>query len=99
MGVIKIYATLGYTDMAGKHFRFSGGTWAWRNHNTGNIRPGKISEKRNQIGVANNFAVFADFESGHNALLDVLRITYANSSIDQMMGHFAPPKENNTKNI
>ena len=40
--------------------------------------------------------MFPDIESGHSALLDVLKITYGNSSIDQMMDHFAPPHENNT---
>lgn len=91
-----LYHSVIYTDDSGKHFRFSGGTWAWRNHNPGNIRPGKVSNRNNQIGVAYNFAVFPDYESGHNALLDVLETTYYNSSIDEMMAHFAPPKENNT---
>ena len=85
-----------YTDDAGKHFRFSGGTWAWRNHNPGNARPGKISKKHHQIGVTYNLAIFPSDKDGHLALLDVLKITYANSSIDEMMEHFAPPKENNT---
>lgn len=85
-----------YTDDSGKHFRYSGGTWAWRNHNPGNIRPGKISRSHHQIGIVFNFAVFPNDRQGHLALLDVLKITYANSSIDEMMGHFAPPKENNT---
>ena len=26
-----------YTDSTGRYFRFSGGSWAWRNHNPGNL--------------------------------------------------------------
>jgi hypothetical protein len=85
-----------YTDDAGQHFRYYGGTFAWRNHNPGNVWPGQISKKHGQIGVAFKFAVFPDYESGHLALLDVLKITYGNSSIYEMMMIFAPPKENNT---
>lgn len=85
-----------YTDDSGQYFRYSGGTWTWRNNNPGNVRPGEISRKNGQIGVVFTFAVFPDKESGHMALLDVLKITYGNSSIDQMMEHYAPPHENNT---
>jgi hypothetical protein len=91
-----LYHSVIYTDDSGKHFRFSGGTWAWRNHNPGNIRPGKISKRNNQIGIVYNFAVFPDYESGHKALLDALHTTFSNMSIDQMMAQFAPPSENNT---
>lgn len=38
-----------YTDEAGQYFRYSGGTWAWRNQNPGNIRPGNMSRKQGQI--------------------------------------------------
>lgn len=41
-----------YTDDNGKYFRFSGGTWAWRNHNPGNVHPGDVSRMNHQIGVA-----------------------------------------------
>lgn len=89
--------TVIYTDDDGKHFRFSGGTLAWRNHNPGNVHPGHISKKHNQIGVAYQLAVFPDYDSGHAALLDVLKITYTNTSIEEMMQNYAPPHENNTK--
>lgn len=85
-----------YTDDSGRHFRHYGGTWAWRNNNPGNIRPGNISKRHNQIGIVNNFAVFPDYESGHEALLDALHTTFANMSIDKMMEQYAPPGENNT---
>ena len=80
-----------YADEAGQYFRYTGGSWAWRNNNPGNIRPGEISRKHGQIGVAFNFSVFPDTGAGHLALLDVLKITYGNSSIDKMMEHYAPP--------
>lgn len=88
-----------YTDIDGRHFRFSGGTWAWRNHNPGNLRPKskKHTKFRNQIGVVDNFVVFPTDELGHEALIKDLKINYMNDSIDQMILHFAPPGENNTK--
>jgi hypothetical protein len=85
-----------YSDDSGKHFRFSGGTLAWRNHNPGNVWPGHISKKNNQIGVAYKLAIFPDYQSGHDALLDVLKITYGSYSIPEMMKKYAPPHENNT---
>ena len=85
-----------YTDEARQYIRHSDGSLAWRNNNPGNIRPGEISKKHGQIGVVFKFPVFPDYESGHLALLDVLKITYGNSSIDEMMDHYAPPSENNT---
>ena len=81
-----------YTDEA---FRYSGGSLAWRNNNPGNLRPSAISKKHGQIGGVFKFAVFPDYDSGHLALLDVLKITYGNSSIDELMDHYAPPSENN----
>ncbi len=46
-----MHHTVIYTDTDGRHFRFYDGTWAWRNHNPGNVYPGKISKKHNQIGA------------------------------------------------
>lgn len=89
--------TVIYTDINGKYFRYFGGTLAWRNHNPGNIRPGEISERHNQIGVIHDFAIFPDYQSGHDALIDVIKTNYWNSSITQMIQHFAPSSENNTK--
>jgi hypothetical protein len=85
-----------YTDDDGKHFRFSGGTWAWRNHNPGNVHPGDISRMNHQIGVAGGCAVFPDCENGHSALLDCLKKIYWNSSIDKLVKGYAPPEENDT---
>ena len=80
-----IHNSVIYTDTDGRHFRFSGGTWAWRNHNPGNVWAGPISKKHNQIGQTHSFAIFPDDESGHESLLDTLIITYGNSSIHEMI--------------
>lgn len=85
-----------YTNDSGKHFRFSGGTWTWRNHNPGNLEPGFVSKKFGHIGVAGGFAIFTDYETGHKALLYLLSHHYRNDSIDEMIKAYAPPKENNT---
>lgn len=86
-----------YTDIDGRHFRFSEGTWAWRNHNPGNVWSGPISKRHNQIGETHSFAIFPDDESGHESLLDTLITTYGDSSIHEMIYSYAPPKDNPTK--
>lgn len=91
-----LHHTVIYTDELGKYFRFSEGTWSWRNHNTGNIVSGKISKRNGQIGVAGGFAVFPNRELGHRALIDVLTSTFGDKSIDEMVKQYAPPHENNT---
>lgn len=87
-----------YTDDSGKRFKYSGGSRAWRNNNPGNLRPGTISKRNNQIGVSDRFAIFPDYETGHIALIDLLKTKYINSSIDKTVEKFAPSKENNTEN-
>ena len=86
-----------YTDADRRHFRFSEGTWAWRNHNSGNVYPKQHGKFTNQIGKTHNFAIFSDDQSGHEALIKVLSTTYANSSIDQMIVKYAPPDCNPTE--
>lgn len=86
-----------YTDTDERHFRFSEGTWTWRNHNPGNVWAGSISKKHNQIGKTHGFAIFPNDESGHESLLDTLITTYGDSSIHEMIYKYAPPKENPTK--
>jgi len=86
-----------YTDIDGRHYRFYGGTWAWRNHNPGNVYAGPISKKHNRIGIVGPFAIFPDDASGHASLLDSLIATFGNMSIHKMIYIFAPPKDNPTK--
>ena len=56
--------------------------------------PGHVSKRHNQIGVAGGFAVFPDYETGHSALIDCLRTTHWNESIDKMLDGYAPKKYN-----
>ena len=86
-----------YTDIDGSHFRFSDGTWTWRNHNPGNVWSGSISKRHNQIGETYHFAIFPDDESGLASMLDTLITVYGDSSIHQMIYSYAPPNENPTK--
>src|SRR3990167_4121379 len=86
-----------YTDGDGRHYRFYDGTWAWRNHNPGNLRPGVYANRHDPIGVANNFAIFPTDEFGRAALIDLLQSKYGNCSIHEMIYQFAPPSENPTK--
>lgn len=84
-----------YTDSSGKYFRFFGGSWAWRNHNPGNLVPGEVSARHNQIGSSGKFAIFPDYENGHLALLDCLHTTYKNATIDDLVEAYAPAKDGN----
>jgi hypothetical protein len=91
--------TIIYTDESGRYFRFSGGTWAWRNHNPGNLVPGHVSARHNEIGSSGKFAIFLDYENGHLALLDCLQTTYKNASIDDLVEVYAPAKDGNNIKI
>jgi hypothetical protein len=84
-----------YADDSGKFYRFSGGTWAWRNHNPGNLVPGKVSKRNNQIGTTGTFAIFPDYETGHGALIDCLQTTYENATIDDLVTAYAPETDGN----
>ena len=86
-----------YTDTDGRHYRFYGGTWAWRNHNPGNLRPGFYANRHDPIGSTNNLAIFPTDELGRAALIDLLQSKYGNCSIHEMIYQFAPPSENPTK--
>jgi len=87
-----------YTSKFGKRFRFSGGTWAWRNHNPGNLRTGSVSKKFGQIGTAGGFATFPNYQSGLRALIYLLKHFYKNDSIKKLAKRYAPPSENDTAN-
>lgn len=86
-----------YYDESGKLWLFEGGTRTWRNQNPGNLVVGKYSRKNGMIGKAGGFAVFPDYSSGHQALLDLLINEYGNFDLVKLMKKFAPPHENKTK--
>ena len=49
------------------------------------------------IGKAGGFAVFPNYETGHNALLILLIKRYGNFDLVKLMEKFAPPHEYDTK--
>ena len=85
-----------YETEDGEKILRTGGTWTWRNNNPGNVVQGSISKKNNQMGKAGGFTVFPDYENGHKALLDCLKDTYGNSSLDGLIKGYAPDHENDT---
>src|SRR5882672_3348113 len=89
--------TVIYIDDSAQKVRFSGGTRTWRNQNPGNLVPGQVSRRNNQIGKAGGFAIFPDYETGHTALLDLLKNVYGNFSIEGLIQKYAPKKENKTE--
>ncbi len=89
--------TVIYFTEDGTQFEYSGGDRTWRNCNPGNIVSGSISRRNGQIGKAGGFAVFPDYEHGHSAMLDSLRTTFENDSLEKMIYKYAPPNENDTK--
>ena len=86
-----------YTDADGKSWKFEGGGRPWRNQNPGNLVQGEVSKRYGSIGSAGGFAIFPNYEAGHRALLDSLKIIHGNKDIPALMNVFAPPKENDTK--
>lgn len=73
----------------------SGGSWAWRNNNPGNMRKGKYSRDNGCIGYSGGFAVFPTREQGQAALVDLIENSYKNSSLHSMIKRYAPPKDKN----
>lgn len=84
-----------YTDKNGDDWIFEDGNIPWRNQNPGDMKQGGVSRRNGSIGSANGFAVFPDYDTGHAALLDLLKNTYANRDIRKLMGAYAPPKDRN----
>jgi hypothetical protein len=73
----------------------SGGTWAWRNNNPGNMRSGNYSKNNGCIGYSGGFAVFPTLEQGEIALRDLLKNGYKGSSIQSMIKRYAPGIDKN----
>jgi hypothetical protein len=86
-----------YTDSDGRQWRFEGGSRPWRNQNPGNLVPGAVSKRNGAIGKADRFAVFPDYKTGHEALLDSLINIHGGKGIPDLMKVYAPPNENETK--
>jgi hypothetical protein len=69
-------ATVQYFDEQGNMIIRSGGTRAWRNNNPGNMVANHYTmgtERLSKaIGKASGFAVYPDYKTGHQALVDML---------------------------
>jgi hypothetical protein len=86
-----------YTDLSGRCFIYSKGTWAWRNNNPGNIRkPSKENMPNGVIGLAGGFLVFSTYEVGFKALQTLLKKDfYHNFTIFDTVARYAPAKDKN----
>lgn len=85
-----------FTD-DGREIKYSGGDISWRTNNPGDLNSGAVAARNGQIGKYKKFAVFPDYESGHAALIDSLKTTFGNQSLEQMIKTYAPSSENDTK--
>jgi len=86
-----------YVDDNGSHVLYSEGDRTWRNNNPGNLRPGSVSRRNGQIGVAGRFAVFPDYDAGHAAHVDLLLNVYGNKDLAGLIKAYAPNSENDSK--
>lgn len=75
---------------------YYGGTRSWRNNNPGNLKYGNFARSKGAIGTDGQFAIFPDYDTGHNAKKELITTTYYNYTIQTMMNAYAPPSENNT---
>jgi hypothetical protein len=79
----------------------SGGTWAWRNNNPGNIEARTLFAWEHgaigSSGPGGRFAVFPDEATGAGALDALLRTPrYQSLTLDSVMEVYAPSNENPT---
>ncbi|RZI80466.1 MAG: hypothetical protein EOP38_22395 [Rubrivivax sp.] len=87
-----------FTDSEGASFVRQGGSRAWRNNNPGNLRYTPFSQAQGAIGKAGGFAVFPDYQAGHEALKALLQTdTYSGLTIEKAVKRYAPPSENGTE--
>ena len=74
----------------------TGGSHTWRSDNPGAIEAGDFANDQGAIGAHGGLTVFPDEATGEAAQSALLTSVYGNSTIDQMIEAWAPPKENNT---
>jgi hypothetical protein len=68
-----------------------------RNHNPGDIEYGKFARDNGATGTDGRFAIFPDDSTGFSALSALLKTSgYSSLSVEQAIGKFAPPEENDT---
>lgn len=92
--------TVQYFDEHGNMTIRSGGTRAWRCNNPGNLHKGKysMSKQRRAIGFAGDsedeYAVYPDKETGHEALVVMLRgSVYSPKTLRAAMEYYEPKKK------
>ncbi|WP_255992284.1 LysM peptidoglycan-binding domain-containing protein [Chitinolyticbacter albus] len=95
--------TVHYIDENGEETLYTGGSFAWRFNNPGNIaKPGKrvistvigYGQRTSKSGL---FCIFPDPETGRNEKIKLIKEVYGNSTLSQMMYSYAPPNENDTE--
>lgn len=70
----------------------SGGSWAWRNNNPGNLRESSLA-----AGKSGGFAVFATRTIGNEAMWRQFgKDANRGLTLEGMITKYAPPSENNT---
>jgi len=89
--------TVIYTDNEKNQFEYRGGSRTWRNNNPGNLVSATVSKRNGEIGKAGGFAVFPDYDSGHAALIDLLKNVFSELSLKRLISKYAPKHENDTK--
>lgn len=68
-----------------------------RNFNPGDIEYGQFAKAHGAVGSDGRFAIFPDYQTGHNAEVSLLMSqNYRNLSISDAIKRFAPSNENNT---
>lgn len=88
-----------YIMKNGDKIKRSGGTVAWRNNNPGNIIKSEFAMKNGAVGSSGRWAVFADEQTGLNAITKLLKTkNYINLSINQAINRWAPMSDGNDTN-
>lgn len=73
-----------------------GGTLAWRNHNPGNLLPGRVPYKTALAVDRRGLAIFPSYQHGWTALREVLKSgTYSPLAIADAMAKYAPTGHGN----
>src|SRR5262249_23689099 len=92
--------TVQYFDENGNMIIRSGGTRAWRCNNPGNLHRShySMSQKRRAIGFAGDdqdeYAVYPDRETGHEALVVMLKgSVYSPKTLRAAMEYYEPKKK------
>lgn len=68
-----------------------------RNNNPGDLEDGKFARAHGAIGSDGRFAKFPTAEAGWAAMRALLLSAYQGMTVEQMLNHYAPPGENQTK--